>query len=137
VPALSRRASEALAAGADLRTGALLEERDDPEWREHLGDDDPKYKGGLRAGAATWSRDGQATGIPFPGLSDADRKAGHVYMTGLPSMFIVGHVDYVRVVRLLPLGAERTELRVEYLFVPRTLESRGSTSTTSSNSPIS
>jgi len=41
----------------------------------------------------------------------------------LPSMFIVGHIDYVRVVRLLPLGAERTELRVEYLFVPGTLES--------------
>jgi Rieske 2Fe-2S family protein len=102
---------------------ALLEERDDPNWREHLGDDDPKFKGGLRAGALTWSRDGQASGALFPGLSDADRKAGHIYMTSLPSMFIVGHVDYVRVVRLLPLGAERTELRVEYLFAPESLES--------------
>jgi Rieske 2Fe-2S family protein len=102
---------------------ALLEERDDPNWQEHLGDDDPKYKGGLRAGAVSWSRDGLATGIPFAGLSEADREAGHVYMTSLPSMFIVGHIDYVRVVRLLPLGAERTELRVEYLFVPGTLES--------------
>jgi Rieske 2Fe-2S family protein len=34
---------------------------------------------------------------------------------------LVGHVDYVRVVRLLPLGPERTELRVEYLFSPQTL----------------
>ncbi len=42
-------------------------------------------------------------------------------MTGLPSMFIVGHVDYVRVVRLRPLGPEQTELRVEYLFSPQTL----------------
>ena len=42
-------------------------------------------------------------------------------MTGLPSVFFVGHVDYVRVVRLLPLGPERTELRVEYLFSPETL----------------
>ena len=42
-------------------------------------------------------------------------------MTGLPSVFLVGHVDYVRVVRLLPLGPERTELRVEYLFLPQTL----------------
>jgi len=100
---------------------ALLEERDDPKWREHLGDDDPKYKGGLRAGAVTWSLDGQASAAQFPGLSEADRKAAHIYMTGLPSMFIVGHVDYVRVVRLLPLGAERTELRVEYLFAPETL----------------
>jgi Rieske 2Fe-2S family protein len=42
-------------------------------------------------------------------------------MTGLPSVFLVGHVDYVRVVRLLPLGPERTELRIEYLFSPQTL----------------
>ena len=99
----------------------LLEERDDPQWSAHAADSDPKYKGGLRDGAATWSLDGRATGIPFPGLSEADRKAGHIYMTSLPSVFLVGHVDYVRVVRLLPLGPESTELRVEYLFSPQTL----------------
>ncbi len=99
----------------------LLEERDDPQWSAHAGDADPKFKGGLRAGAATWSLDGKTTGIPFPGLSDADRRAGHIYMTGLPSVFLVGHIDYVRVVRLLPLGPERTELRVEYLFSRQTL----------------
>jgi glycine betaine catabolism A len=99
----------------------LLEERDDPQWRAHAADLDPKFKGGLRSGAATWSLDGRTTGVPFPGLSDADRKAGYVYMTGLPSVFLVGHVDYVRVVRLLPLGPESTELRVEYLFSPQTL----------------
>jgi Rieske 2Fe-2S family protein len=99
----------------------LLEERDDPEWRAHADDADPKFKGGLRNGAATWSLDGKTTGDSFPGLSDADRKAGHIYMTGLPSVFLVGHVDYVRVVRLLPLGPEQTGLRVEYLFSPQTL----------------
>jgi len=99
----------------------LLEERDDPQWRAHAADPDPKFKGGLRSGAATWSLDGRTTGVPFPGLSDADRKAGYVYMTGLPSVFLVGHVDYVRVVRLLPLGPELTEMRVEYLFSPQTL----------------
>ena len=99
----------------------LLEERDDPQWRAHAADTDPKFKGGLRGGAATWSMDGRITGIPFPGLSDADREAGHIYMTSLPSVFLVGHVDYVRVVRLLPLGPERTELRVEYLFSTQTL----------------
>jgi glycine betaine catabolism A len=99
----------------------LLEERDDPEWSAHAADADPKFKGGLRSGAATWSLDGKATGIPFPGLSDADRQAGHIYMTSLPSIFLVGHVDYVRVVRLLPLGPERTELKVEYLFSRQSL----------------
>jgi Rieske 2Fe-2S family protein len=99
----------------------LLEERDDPEWSAHANDTDPKFKGGLRGGAATWSLDGKTTGDSFPGLSDTDRKAGHIYMTSLPSVFLVGHVDYVRVVRLLPLGPEQTELRVEYLFSPQTL----------------
>jgi Rieske 2Fe-2S family protein len=99
----------------------LLEERDDPKWKAHAADSDPKYKGGLRSGAASWSLDGRTTGAPFPGLSEADRQAGHIYLTGLPSIFIVGHVDYVRVVRLLPLGPEKTELRVEYLFSPATL----------------
>jgi glycine betaine catabolism A len=101
----------------------LLEERDDPHWNLHGADPDPKYKGGLRDGAATWSTDGKLTGVAFPGLSEEDRKAGHIYMTGLPSMFIVGHVDYVRVVRLRPLGPEQTELRVEYLFSAETLAS--------------
>jgi Rieske 2Fe-2S family protein len=48
-----------------------------------------------------------------------------VYMTALPSMFIVGHIDYVRVVRLRPLGPEQTELRVEYLFSRETLAKPG------------
>jgi len=99
----------------------LLEERDDPQWRAHDAEEDPKYKGGLRAGAATWSLDGKTTCRVFPDLSAADRKAGHLYMTGVPSVFLVGHVDYVRVVRLRPLGPEQTELRVEYLFSRETL----------------
>jgi Rieske 2Fe-2S family protein len=99
----------------------LLEERDDPQWSRHAEDPDPKYKGGLRAGAATWSTDGRAVGRPFPGLTAEDRRTGHIYLTALPSMFIVGHIDYVRTVRLLPLGPTRCELRVEYLFSRETL----------------
>ena len=101
----------------------LLEERDDPEWSARASESDPKYKGGLRAGAATWSNDGKLTGQEFPGLSEEDRKVGHVYMTALPSMFIVGHADYMRVVRLRPLGPEQTEMRVEYLFSAENLAS--------------
>ncbi len=57
-------------------------------------------------------------------------------MTGLPSIFLVGHVDYVRVVRLLPLGPEQTELRVEYLFSPQIAgRPAASTCATSSTSP--
>jgi Rieske 2Fe-2S family protein len=99
----------------------LLEERDDPRWEAHASDPDPKFKGGLREGASTWSLDGRMTGRPFPSVSEDDRRLGAIYQTGLPSIFIVGHADYVRVVRLRPLGPELTELRVEYLFSPQTL----------------
>jgi Rieske 2Fe-2S family protein len=99
----------------------LLEERDDPKWMEHADSDDPKFKGGLRPGATTWSRNGQGVGAPLPGLTEEDRQAAHVYVTSLPSAFIVGHPDYVRVVRLRPLGPEQTEMCVEYLFAPQTL----------------
>ena len=100
---------------------ALMDERDDPNWSAHAADPDPKYRGGMRAGADTWSLDGQLSCAPFPDLSEEDRKAGYVYMTGVPSIFIVGHPDYVRVVRVRPLGPERTELTAEYLFAPQTL----------------
>jgi len=103
----------------------LLREGDDPNWKETAADPDPKYKGGIRRGASTWSLDGQLTGVPFAGLSQDDRRRGAVYVTNLPSLFIVGHLDYVRVVRLRPLGPEQTELRVEYLFSPETLASPG------------
>ena len=100
---------------------ALLERRDDPSWQDHADDDDPKYGGGLLPGAESWSMDGKPVGVPFPGVSPEDRKAGHVYLTSVPSMFIVAHVDYVRVVRLRPLGPERTEMSIEFLFLPETL----------------
>jgi len=98
----------------------IMDERDDPNWAHHAADPHPKFKGGLRTDASTWSLDGQVTGVPFP-LSEKVRKEGALYMTALPSVFIVGHVDYVRVVRLRPLGPERTELKVEYLFSRETL----------------
>ena len=99
----------------------LMDERDDPNWSAHAADPDPRYRGGVREGAATWSMDGRLTGASFPNLSDEDRKIGYVYMTAVPSVFIVGHPDYVRVVRLRPLAPERTELSVEYLFDPQAL----------------
>jgi len=103
----------------------LLEERDDPNWRQNADDPDPRFKGGLRRGASSWSSDGQLTGQPFANLSQEDRSLGAVYLTQVPSVFIVAHADYVRVVRLRPMGPEHTELRVEYLFSPESLASPG------------
>jgi glycine betaine catabolism A len=36
-------------------------------------------------------------------------------------MYIVAHVDYIRVVSMRPLGPERTELRANWLFSKETL----------------
>ena len=100
---------------------ALLERRDDPDWSDHAADENPRYAGGLRPGAESWTSDGKPVGVPFPNLTAEERKAGHVYLTSLPSMFLAAHVDYVRVVRLLPLGPERTAMSIEFLILPETL----------------
>ncbi|RWC77809.1 MAG: aromatic ring-hydroxylating dioxygenase subunit alpha [Mesorhizobium sp.] len=99
----------------------LMSRHDDPEWLRHADNDAPEFSGGLRTGAQTWSRDGQTHGPVFSGLKPAERSAGQTYATSLPSMFIVGHVDYVRTVRLVPLGPEQTELVAEWLFAPEAL----------------
>ena len=100
---------------------ALLEQRDDPSWRDHADDDDPQYVGGLRRGAQSWTMDGKPVGVLFPKLTAEESKGGHFYLTCLPSMFLAAHIDYVRVVCLRPLGPELTEMSIEFLFLPETL----------------
>jgi Rieske 2Fe-2S family protein len=94
----------------------LMARHDDPHWERHADDPAPEYSGGLRAGAESWSSDGKTHGPVFAGLTDAERAAGQSYATHLPSMFVVGHADYVRSVRLMPVGPEETELTAEWLF---------------------
>ena len=80
----------------------LMARHDDPEWALHADNDEPQFSGGLRQGAESWSQDGTALAHRFAGLSDRERADGQNYAMNLPSMFIVGHVDYVRTVRLVP-----------------------------------
>ncbi len=77
---------------------------------------------GLAEGAVTWSLDGRSTLPGFPGLTEAERRRGHTFGMLLPSFFLVGHVDYVRFMRMRPLAPERTELTMEWLFPPAVLE---------------
>lgn len=99
--------------------------RDEPDWARHSQDEDPKYRGGLREGAETWSSSGNSTGVKFNGLTPEEIARGQSYFVSLPSVFIAAHVDYVRTVRVLPLGPESTSLEVEWLFQPETLERAG------------
>lgn len=96
--------------------------RDEPGWVDHRGDTAPEFRGGLRTGAETWSKSGRASGPVFPSLTEEEVARGQSYFVSLPSVFIAGHIDYMRTVRVLPLGPEQTELEVEWLFPVETLE---------------
>jgi glycine betaine catabolism A len=79
----------------------------------------------LKDGAVTWSADGKACGPEFSGLSAEERANGFNFVTLYPTMFVVGHVDYVRSVTLMPLGPEATRLTAEWYFPPETLDQPG------------
>ena len=99
----------------------LVSERELPDCDpSSLGDARPEAP--LRDGAVTWTLDGQ-TKLPFlEGLTEEERSQGQTFATVEPNFFLVAHVDYVRVIRLLPLGPERTEISMEWLFSPAALE---------------
>jgi Rieske 2Fe-2S family protein len=103
----------------------LMARHDDPDWAKHADNDAPEFSGRLREGAETWSEDGRSHGPQFQGLTEAERAAGQTYTMNLPSTFIVGHVDYVRTVTLLPLGPEQTKLTAEWLFPPQEMPPGG------------
>jgi len=100
----------------------LLGPQDLPDWRDHADDSDPLYRGGLRKGAETFSVDGSAQGYAISeGLSEEDKKRGVTYATSFPSVYIGAHPDHARIVSILPLGPERIELSVDWLFQPAAL----------------
>jgi Rieske 2Fe-2S family protein len=98
----------------------LMSAQEGPDWQPGDAVESP-----LRPGARSWTVNGQPCGPEFPGLSAAERQAGHHFVTLLPTLYVVAHVDYVRAVSLRPLGPERTELRAEWLFTRETLEAPG------------
>ena len=100
----------------------LLSPSDRPEWQPTT-EQPGRVRPPLADGAVTWSYGG-TTELPwFEGLTEAEQRAGHSYGVLEPSGFLVGHVDYMRAVYMQPRGPEQTELTVEWLFHPETLES--------------
>ena len=79
----------------------------------------------LKAGAQTWSLNGQLCGPAIATLTDEERARGQTFVTLWPTMFIVAHVDYVRAVTLTPTGPETTELRAQWLFPEATVKAPG------------
>jgi Rieske 2Fe-2S family protein len=112
----------ALASLVPIYRRGIMEPQDDPEWAQHVASTDPAHRGGLRADAVSWTVDGQACGPAFANLTDEERRLGYHYLTHYPSMYIAAHVDYVRVVRLRPVGPEASEVHAQWLFAEATLQ---------------
>ncbi len=91
-----------------------------PEWEP--GTPEPPA---LDAGSRSWTVSGRACGPEFPGLSAAQRAAGHHFVTIYPGHFAVAHVDYIRSVTVEPLAPERTRLTVDWLFAPEAMADPG------------
>ncbi len=100
----------------------IIDPKDVPDWPDTEESTDPKFAGGLRDGGETWSMDGSAQGHVIDGLSEEDLARGQTYIMALPNVFMVGYADHVRIVRVMPLGPEQTELLVSWHFLPDTLK---------------
>lgn len=79
----------------------------------------------LKPGAQSWTLTGAWCGPAFPGLTEAERARGYTFVTIWPSVYVVAHADYVRSVRLEPLGPETCRLIAEWHFPPETLAQVG------------
>lgn len=93
---------------------AVVKEADLPGWKPAFDGD--QGHGRVAASADTWTLDGKSTLPPLPGLTDEERRAGVAFMSIPGSMFVVGHPDYARSVRIVPAGPERIELVVDWLL---------------------
>ena len=86
---------------------------------------DQSRKPNLKPGAESWTMTGAPCGPTFPGLTPEQRQDGYTFVTLYPTAYVVAHVDYVRSVRLQPLGPEQTLLTAEWYFPPETLAQPG------------
>ena len=102
----------------------LVDIKDDPQWKKFINEKDPKFQGGLKNGAETWSMDGSAQGHKTKYLEDQKDFPGYIYMTTWPSMFLAIFTDHIRTVRILPLGNETTEVTAEWLFTSKTINDK-------------
>ncbi len=102
----------------------MVDITDDPQWKKLIKNPHPKFQGGLREGSETWSTDGSAQGHKNKYLEDQKDFQGYVYMTTWPSMFLAVFTDHIRLVRVLPLSSETTEITSEWLFKKETIKDK-------------
>ncbi len=101
-----------------------------PQFREGLATGNVVRSDGdtsspLIEGAVTWSVGG-TTDLPwFDRLTEREQRAGATFGVFPPSGYVVAHVDYARVVHMLPTAPERTRLEVSWLVPTGTVEHPG------------
>ncbi|MGB3537221.1 MAG: aromatic ring-hydroxylating dioxygenase subunit alpha [Mesorhizobium sp.] len=98
----------------------IMSPQESPDWVQ-----DMEHGPSLKPGASTWTQSGKPCGPEFPDLTAEERAAGYVFVTHYPTMYVVGHVDYVRCVSLKPTGPETTQLTAEWMFPAETLAQPG------------
>ena len=86
-------------------------------------DEDPGFDPGagiasaarVAPGKHTWSADGELRSALLAGVAPAMIEDGMRFATFLPSLFVVAHRDYVRSMRVRPLGPEAMEICIDWL----------------------
>ncbi|MGI9271434.1 MAG: aromatic ring-hydroxylating oxygenase subunit alpha [Woeseiaceae bacterium] len=93
---------------------AVFDDVDVPGWQ-------PAFEGdsgmaGVGEGARTWAVNGQSSLPNIAGLTQEEIDMGVIFSSVPGSMYVVGHPDYVRTVRIIPTGPESIDLVVDWLL---------------------
>ncbi|MDX1498318.1 MAG: aromatic ring-hydroxylating dioxygenase subunit alpha [Woeseiaceae bacterium] len=93
---------------------AVFDEADLPGWQPRFPGD--RGFGRVAPGVKTWSVDGSSSLPLLDGPTDEERAVGVAFTSITGSMYVHGHPDYARSVRIVPRGPERLELVVDWLL---------------------
>lgn len=93
---------------------AVFDHKDVPGWTPASADD--TGLGSVGESSRTWTLSGHSDLPDIEGLSQHDKDLGVVFASVTGSMYVVGHPDYVRSVRIVPTGPETIRLVVNYLL---------------------
>lgn len=85
-----------------------------PGWTPRY-EGDPGY-GAVGNGARTWTMDGEISLPIIQGPTEEELRTGVVFSSFASSLYVVGHPEYVRSVRMRPTGPEAIELTVDWLL---------------------
>jgi Rieske 2Fe-2S family protein len=93
---------------------AVFDDADLPGWQPRFEGD--KGLGRVAPGVRTWTLDGQSSLPTLEGPTAEEIEAGVAFASITGSMYVHGHPDYARSVRIVPRGPERIELVVDWLL---------------------